>query len=161
MASSGQLDSGLAEIEAGLETWRSIGGLNNRTHFLNLLADVYRLADRPNDGLSALDEAEEIATRFELHAHAVETHRMRGELCSALGREDEAEASWLKAIGVARQQSTRTLELRAVNNLATLWCNQNRSREASELLSPALDCFTEGFDTMDLKEAKALLDEIT
>ncbi|MCZ6508705.1 MAG: AAA family ATPase [Acidobacteria bacterium] len=160
LASAGQTDAGLAEIEEGLATWRAIGGLNNRTHFLNLLADACRLAGRPEAGMAALDEAEEIAASVDLHAHGAETRRRRGELHLALGRAAEAESSWLHAIDFARSQGAKTLELRAATNLAGLWRDQDRNTEARELLAPLHSWFTEGFDTPDLREAKALLDEL-
>jgi class 3 adenylate cyclase/tetratricopeptide (TPR) repeat protein len=160
LACAGRPDDGLAEIEAALATWRAIGGLNNRTHFLNLLAEACRLAGRPEAGMAALDEAEDISGRVDLHAHDAETHRRRGELHLALGRAADAETSWLRAIEVAVSQGTRTLELRAATDLARLWRDQDKCAEARDLLAPVYGWFTEGFDTADLKEAGALLDEL-
>jgi predicted ATPase len=160
LACACRIDEGLAEIEAALGTWRAIGGLNNRTHFLNLLAEACRLAGKPEAGIAALDEAEDIANRFDLHAHDAETHRRRGELLRALGREAEAETAWLRAIEVARSQGARTFELRAALDLGRLWHDRSRGEEAHALLAPLYAQFTEGFDTVDLKEAKALLDEL-
>ena len=111
--------------------------------------------------MAALDEAEEIATSVDLHAHDAETQRRRGELHFALGRDAEAEAAWLRAIEAAQLQGTKTLELRAATNLAGLWRDQDRNTEARELLAPLHTWFTEGFDTPDLMEAKALLDELS
>jgi predicted ATPase len=71
-----------------------------------------------------------------------------------------AEASFRKAINVAQHQRAKTWELRAAMSLARLWRDQGKGREARELLAPAYGWFTEGFDTLDLKEAKALLDEL-
>ena len=160
LACGGEIEAGLAEIEAGLATWRAIGGLNNRTHFLNLLAEVCRLAGRPEAGMAALDEAEDISRTVDLHAHDVETRRRRGELFLTLGKVDEAEAAWLRALEVARCQVTRTLELRAATDLACLWAEHGRRAEAHGLLAPIYNWFTEGFDTADLKDAKALLDQM-
>ncbi len=160
LACGGEIEVGLAEIEAGLATWRAIGGLNNRTHFLNLLAEVCRLAGQPEAGMAALDEAEDISRTVDLHAHDVETRRRRGELFLTLGKVDEAEAAWLQALAVARCQVTRTLELRAATNLACLWAEHRRRAEAHGLLAPIYNWFTEGFDTADLKDAKALLDQM-
>jgi tetratricopeptide (TPR) repeat protein len=160
LACSGQTEDGLAEIEAAPATWRAIGGLNNRTHFLNLLAEACRLAGRPEAGMAALDEAEDVSRRVDLHAHDVETHRRRGELHLALRRAANAEASWLRAIEVARSQGTKTLELRAATDLARLWRDQDKRAEAHGLLAPVYDWFTEGFDTADLKEAAALIETL-
>jgi class 3 adenylate cyclase/tetratricopeptide (TPR) repeat protein len=160
LACAGRPEDGLAEIEAALATWRAIGGLNNRTHFLNLFAEACRLAGEPDAGMAALDEAEEISRRVDLHAHDAETHRRRGELHLALGRAADAETSWLRAIEVARSQSTKTLELRVATNLARLWRDQGRHPQARDLLAPIYDWFTEGFDTADLKEAAALIEKL-
>ena len=160
LAYGGRAEDGLAEIEAALATWRAIGGLNNRTHFLNLLAEACRLAGKPEAGMVALDEAEDISRRVDLHAHDAETHRRRGELHLALGRAADAKASWLRAIEVVVSQGTKTLELRAATNLARLWRDQDKRAEARDLLAPIYGWFTEGFDTADLKEAAALLEEL-
>jgi predicted ATPase len=74
---------------------------------------------------------------------------------------EQAEASYLKAIEVARRQQTKLLELRAATSLARLWLAQGKRDEARDLLGPVYAWFTEGFDTADLKDAKALLDELT
>jgi tetratricopeptide (TPR) repeat protein len=161
LACGSRTKDGLAEIELALATWRVIGGLNNRTHFLNLLADACRRAGECEAGMAALDEAEEISRRVDLHAHDVETYRRRGELLLAMGKAEEAETAWLRAIEIARSQETRTFELRAVIDLAWLWRDQGRRSEAHGLLAPVYSWFTEGFDTADLKDARALLDELS
>jgi predicted ATPase len=91
-----------------------------------------------------------------------EVHRVKGELLLAESPSDEggAEASFRKALDVARGQSAKSWELRAATSLARLWQSQGRKEEAGDLLAPVYDWFTEGFDTRDLKEAKALLDEL-
>ncbi len=160
LAYGGQTEDGLAEIEEALATWGAIGGLNNRTHFLNLLAEACRLAGKYEAGMAALDEAEDIATQVDLHAHDAETHRRRGELFLAMRKADEAEAIWLRSIEVARSEETKTLELRTAVDLAGLWRDQGKRTQARDLLAPVYDWFTEGFDTADLKDAKALLDEL-
>ena len=89
-------------------------------------------------------------------------HRVKGDLLLAHSASDEvgAEAAFGKALEVARKQSAKRHELRAATCLARLWKKQSRKDEARELLAPVYNWFTEGFDTRDLKEAKALLDEI-
>ena len=89
-------------------------------------------------------------------------HRVKGELLLAQSppNQGEAEASFREAIDVSRRQSAKSLELRAATSLARLWQQQGRKEEARELLAPLYEWFTEGFDTRDLKEAKALLDEL-
>ena len=161
LAYRGQTEDGLAELEAALATWRAIGSLNNRAHFLNLLAEACRLARNPEAGMAALDEAEDISRRVDLHAHDAETYRRRGELLPALRKEVEAESAWLRAIEVSRAQGTKTLELRAATDLSRLWRDQGRHAEARELLAPVYGWFTGGFHTTDLKDARVLLDELT
>jgi len=91
-----------------------------------------------------------------------ELNLVKGELILARSSSDheEAEVCFRKALDVARRQSSKLFELRAATRLARLWQNQGRKDEARELLAPVYDWFTEGFDTWDLKEAKALLDEL-
>jgi predicted ATPase len=92
-----------------------------------------------------------------------EIHRLRGELTLRLPYRDPAKAedSLRTALAIAREQGTRSYELRAATSLARLWREQGHRMEARELLAPLYGSFTEGFDTADLKEAKALLDELT
>ena len=87
-------------------------------------------------------------------------HRVRGELFLSMHDDGAAEASFRKAINVAQHQSAKTWELRAAMNLARLWRDQGKVRDARELLAPVYGWFTEGFDTRDLKEAKGLLEEL-
>jgi len=87
-------------------------------------------------------------------------HRVRGDLYLSIHDDGAAEASFREAISVAQHQSARAWELRAAMSLARLWRDQGKRDEARELLAPVYGWFTEGFDTLDLKEAKALLDEL-
>ena len=89
-----------------------------------------------------------------------EIHRLRGELTARLPDPAKAEKSFRTALAIAREQGTRGYELRAATSLARLWREQGRRGEARELLAPVYDWFTEGFDTADLKDAKALLDAL-
>jgi predicted ATPase len=89
-----------------------------------------------------------------------ELHLRKGELLLALSVADKAERSFREALAVARDQSAKLWELRAAISLARLWRNQGKRDEARELLAPVYGWFSEGFDTPDLKDAKALLDEL-
>jgi predicted ATPase len=88
--------------------------------------------------------------------------RLKGELLIALdpGAKADAEVAFCQAIDIAQRQSSKSWELRAATSMARLWRDQGRRDEARELLAPVYGWFTEGFDTLDLKEAKALLDEL-
>ena len=94
---------------------------------------------------------------------SAEIHRLRGELTVRLRHPDpaKAEESFRTALAIAREQGTQGYELRAATSLARLWSKQGRQGEARDLLSPLYASFTEGFDTPDLKDAKALLDQLT
>ena len=91
-----------------------------------------------------------------------ELHRLRGDLMCRLPRPDPdgPERSFAVALSIAREQGTKGFELRAATSLARLWDNHGRREDARQLLAPVYDWFTQGFDTVDLKEAKALLAEL-
>jgi predicted ATPase len=107
-----------------------------------------------------------MAAKSEQHFYEAELYRLKGELtlqASVQSREPkvkEAEACFFKAIEVARHQSAKSLELRAVMSLARLWQQQGKKNEARQMLAEIYDWFTEGFDTKDLQEATALLAEL-
>jgi predicted ATPase len=91
-----------------------------------------------------------------------EIHRLRGDLHlkADSGQESEAESAYSSALDISRGQEAKSLELRAAHSLAQLWHGQGKSAEARDLLAPVYGWFTEGFGTTDLKNAKALLDEL-
>jgi predicted ATPase len=92
---------------------------------------------------------------------AAELHRLKGELLlRRAGPTEEAEACFRQALDTARHQQAKSLELRAVTSLSRLWQQQGKRAEAHDLLAPVYGWFTEGFDTIDLQEAKALLDAL-
>ena len=88
--------------------------------------------------------------------------RLKGELIVALdpGAKVDAEVAFCQSIEIAQRQSSKSSELRAAISMARLWCDLGKPQQAHELLAPVYGWFTEGFDTIDLKEAKALLDEL-
>ena len=131
--------------------------------FLTLLAEALALAGKIEDGLAALDDALARAAVSGERGWDAEIHRLRGDLAGRLPYPDPAKAedSFRTALVIAREQGTRGYELRAATSLARLWRKQGRRNEARDLLAPLYDSFTEGLDTPDLKEAKALLDELT
>lgn len=117
---------------------------------------------RINEALATVDRALTRVGETQERWHEAELWRIKGELLPP--RADragpEGEACFRRAIEVAREQSARSPELRATVNLARLWSEQGERRKASDLLAPIYGWFTEGFDTDDLKDAKALLDEL-
>ena len=115
---------------------------------------------KTDDGLRSLEEAAHLIETMEIRVAEAEMHRTRGELLIAVGDRAAAEAAFLQAIKVAGCQNAKLFELQAACSLARLWRDQGKHREARDLLGPIYNWFTEGFDTKDLRDAKALLQEL-
>jgi predicted ATPase len=115
------------------------------------------------DGLLVLAEAHTLVEQHEERWWEAEIYRLRGVLLlrQAVPQPEEAEACFQRALEVARRQQAKSLELRAAMSLARLWQQQAKRAEAHELLAPVYGWFTEGFNTADLQEARALLEELT
>jgi class 3 adenylate cyclase/tetratricopeptide (TPR) repeat protein len=155
----GQGEKGIAQLTRGLAAYRAQGLLHIPT-YLTLLADAYRKVQQPQNGLRQLVEAIGATDTTQGRYYEAEMHRVRGELFLSMHDDGASEASFRTAINVAQHQSAKTWELRASTSLARLWRDQGKRTEAHDLLAPIYGWFTEGFDTPDLKEAKALLDEL-
>jgi predicted ATPase len=134
--------------------------LFNPMHLGHLARMHIDVGDLPA-GLELIDTAIQKAEKTQERYFEAELHRMLGELYLAAANPAGAEAALQIAISVARCQHARLWELRAATRLARLWRDQGRHAEAHDLLAPVYGWFTEGFDTADLKEAKALLKELT
>jgi predicted ATPase len=156
------IETGVTQIQQSLAQFRARGDVQTIPHALTVLAQVYGQVGKPQEGLEALAEALVVLERTNERRREAEVHRLRGELLLSLPapHRGDAEACFQRALAVAREQSARMWELRAATSLARLWRDQDRQSEAHDLLSPVYDWFTEGFDTADLKDAKALLDEL-
>jgi predicted ATPase len=128
---------------------------------LGHLASAQMSAGETEIGLGLLCEAIQLAEKTDEHVFEAELHRLQGDLLCQSQRPSEAEAEFARAIKIARQQQAKSWELRAATSLARLWRDQGREAEARDLLAPVYGWFTEGFDTRDLVEAKALLAELT
>jgi predicted ATPase len=111
-------------------------------------------------GLATVEEGLRIEEETGNRQWDAELHRLRGVALAGLSRLDEGRTALNDAISIARRQQAKAYELRAAASLARLWRDQGKRDEARELLGPVYGWFTEGFDTRDLKEAKALLDEL-
>ena len=125
-----------------------------------MLADAYRIGGAPEVGLAQISEAERLAEETEVKWVLAETLRLRVDLLAQTGDRMAAEASYRDGIALAQRQDGKLFELRAATSLARLWCDQGKHADARELLAPVYGWFTEGFDTADLKDAKALLDDL-
>jgi len=135
----------------------------NGPFLLALLADAEERAGRSAIGLRVLDEALALVEEMDERWWEAELHRLKGQLLLSLTADSAAvaEACYERAINIARGQSAKSLELRSSTSLAQLWHMQGKAKAAHELLAPIYAWFTEGFDTPDLKEAKALLDQLS
>ena len=155
-------EEGIAQIQEGLAVYRATGAELWRPYFLCLLAEACRETGRVEDGLRALAEALATINEHEIRHHEAEIHRLKGELLLKQNNTNVAEAQsrFERAIEIARRQSARSFELRATMSLARLLAEQGRRDEARAMLAEIYNWFTEGFDTADLKDAKALLDQL-
>ncbi len=128
--------------------------------FLAMLAEADKQA--PETGLAALDEALSLVDTNEECWWEAEVHRLKGALLLARSSDNQAEAEtcFHQALSVAQNQQAKSLELRAATSLARLWQSQDKRQDATDLLAPVYNWFTEGIDTADLREAKVLLEEL-
>ena len=162
LAHQGQAKEGIAQITEGLTASRGTGTETLRPYFLSLLAEAYGIIGQPEAGLTALTEAlTHVETTGERWCEA-ELYRLQGALLlqQASDNATEAESCFHHALDIARHQQAKSFELRSAMSLSRLWQQQGKRAAARELLAPVYGWFTEGFDTADLQEAKALLDAL-
>jgi predicted ATPase len=162
LAAQGQGAEGVKQIRQGLAVWRATGADLNRPWFLALLAEACGRAGEAEEGLTALAEALAAVHTTANRVCEAELYRLKGELQLRLVTDNaaEAESCFRQALDVARRQQAKSLELRAAMSLSRLWQCQGKRTAAYQLLAEVYGWFTEGFDTADLQEAKALLDEL-
>jgi predicted ATPase len=160
---TGKAADAVRAITSGISSHRSTGATLYEPYYLSFLAMAYAELDQPDNARRCIGDAiDKVEMSNEKWCEA-EVHRIAGEIAlkSQLAPETEkAEAYFDRALAVARQQQAKSWELRAAMNLARLWRSQGKPQQARELLAPVHGWFTEGFDTLDLKEAKTLLDEL-
>ena len=150
------------EMRNFLDRRAAMGTVYAQTYFLMLLADAWLRLGRPDEAQAAIKEGLARAEATGEHFCTAELHRLRARACLALDARDArvAEAALDAALAAARRQSSRIFELRAACDLARLWADRGERRKAHDLLAPVYGWFTEGFKTADLKDAKALLEEL-
>ncbi len=131
-------------------------------HFLIPLAEATRVLGRPEEAFDVLTEAIALVEKTQERYLEAELYRLRGEmlLAHAPCNLRPAEQAFQKGLAVARAQGARSLELRMAMSLARLWQVESKTTKARDLLAPVYNWFTEGLDTPDLKDAKALLDDL-
>ena len=164
VAECGEIEIGMAELQQGIFELRKLGAHNNRSVFLSQLAQQHAKLGQFETSIELLAEA--FATMAQPgigeHCYKAHLHCIQGDVLMAKGAsESVVEAEYYRAIKVAQKQAAKSFELHAATNLARLWQTQGKIIEACNLLQPVYDWFTEGFDTHDLKEARALLDQLT
>jgi predicted ATPase len=162
LAQQGHAQEGIAQFAQGLRDYRATGAEVMQPYFLALLAEAHATLGEPEAGLTVLTEA---LTRVDTTGerwYESEIYRLKGALLLQQNSDHQAEAesSFHHALDIARNQQAKSLELRAAMSLSRLWHQQGKRQEAHDLLAPVYNWFTEGFDTADLKDAKALLDEL-
>jgi predicted ATPase len=162
LAMQEQGEAGLAQVRQGVASFRVTGAALHVSLWCTMLADVCDHLGHPEDGLQALAEAHTLVEQQEERWWEAEIHRLRGVLLLRQPGTPQVEAEiWLqRALDVARRQEAKSLELRAAMSLSRLWQQQGKRAEAYDLLAPIYGWCTEGFDTADLQEAKALLEEL-
>jgi predicted ATPase/class 3 adenylate cyclase len=160
IARRGDLRAGSAAIRGGLADYGATGAVVNSAYYRALLAETIARQGDTDEALAILTEALSEAKRTGERWCEVQLIRRVGEVHRLKGDRDAAESHFAEAIEIARGQSAKVFELRAALNLARLWSEQGKRAEARELLAPTYEWFTEGFNMRDLKEAKALLDEL-
>jgi predicted ATPase len=151
---------GISLLRNGSTAFRATGAEAGMPHFIALLAKACEIAGQVEEALTALDDALQIVERTGERWLAAELNRHKGQLLLRQGHPEAAEEFYRKALAIAEEQEAKLWELRAAVGLARLRRDQGRRAEARDLLAPVYGWFTEGFDTPDLKEAKALLDEL-
>ena len=182
LSEQGLEEEGIEQMRQGLAAYQATGAEVIRPHFLALLAEALGKARQADEGLRVSEEALAMAHRNGERYYEAELYRLKGELLlmQSTGRSvsraapagkavvkaeppavSNAEGCFNQSIKIAQRQNAKSLELRAVMSVARLYQNQGRQEEARGLLAQIYNRFTEGVDTMDLREAKALLDELS
>jgi predicted ATPase len=188
LTAQGQATAGITQMHQGMGAQRTMGVVALLPYRLAILAEAYGRVGQTAEALRLLAEALALTHQYGGHFYEAEVHRLTGEILlmrdaggsvagspppdlsmidaregEATGpssRHTEAESCFRQALDIARRQQAKSLELRAAMSLSPLWQGQGRRAEAYQLLAPIYGWFTEGFDTADLQEAKALLDEL-
>ncbi len=162
LAHQGQAKEGIEQLHQGFIAHRATGAEILRPYWLALLAEAHGTLGEPEAGLTVLTEALTHADKIGERWYESELYRLKGVLLLQQNSDHQAEAEncFQQAISTARSQQAKSFELRAATSLARLWDQQGKRDEARQVLSEVYNWFTEGFDTADLKDAKALLDAL-
>jgi predicted ATPase len=162
LAAQGHYEAGIAQMRQGIATQQATQTRMTLPGLLARLAEAYGRSGQAEAGLGVLAEALAMVDTTGERLHEAKLYRLKGELLLLQVGPDapQAEACFQQALAVARRQQAKSWELRAAMSLSRLWLRQGKCKEAHDLLAPICTWFTEGFDTADLQEAKALLEEL-
>jgi predicted ATPase len=162
LVEQGAGEAEIARIKEGIAAWQATGAKLLSAVWLELLAEAYGQRGQIDEGLTVVGEALRAVHDTGEHFYAAELQRLKGAFLLQLSVDNqrEAETCFQHAMTIAQDQGAKSWELRAATSLARLWQSQGKCEEAHDLLAPIYNWFTEGFDTADLKDAKALLDEL-
>jgi len=162
VTAQGERAEGIAQIHQGLVAYRATGAELERLYFLSLLAEAYEKAGQPEEALTVLVEALTIVAKTGERYWEAELQRQKGEVLLIMKGQkvEQTEECFRKALSIARSQQAKSLELRAAMSLSRLWQQQGKRDEARQMLAGIYGWFTEGFDTLDLQEAKTLLEDL-
>jgi DNA-binding winged helix-turn-helix (wHTH) protein/predicted ATPase len=166
LSEQGQREEGMAQIQQSMVATHALGHVMGRPYFLTLLAEASSKAGQVAEGTQMLTEALKLGQSTGEGMQLAEIYRLKGELTlqskvqGPKSEVQEAEECFHTAIDIARKQHAKSLELRAAVSLARLWQQQGKQKDAHQLLSEVYNWFTEGFETKDLQEAKAVLDDL-
>ena len=167
-----ELTAGMTQLQQGLDTYQALGAETYRPYYLSMLAEAYHLTGQYDDSLRTVLDALMLVEQTGERYYAAELHRLKGEILLAQGSKKQGanvktplqspnphiEECFQQALAIARQQEAKSLELRAAMSLGQLWHQNGKTAKAHHLVSEIYSWFTEGFDTLDLQEAKQLLE---
>jgi predicted ATPase len=159
LSEQGRVEEGIAQLRQGLVAHQATESVLGRSFILAWLAEAYGKVGQVDEGLTVVAEALTAVDRTGERVQEAELYRLRGELLlqHAMAQQEAAEACFQQALAIARRQQAKSWELRAAMSLSRLWQHQGQRAAARELLAPIYGWFSEGFDTADLQETKALL----
>ena len=160
IAELGAVDEGIALMQESLVAHRAIRQMIIMPYWLALLAELFAKRGEVEKGLATVDEGLGIVRDTFQPFYEAELHRLKGQLFLSRPDAPAAEAAFQEALTIARRHEAKSLELRAATSLARLWQRDGKRDEAREVLAPVYSWFSEGFDTPDLRDGKALLDEL-
>jgi predicted ATPase len=163
LAETGKASDAIKTFNAAVAGMHAIGATVWTGWWISRLALTYAELGKIDEAWRCIGEAITAIESSKERWHEAEVNRIAGNIALLSPEPDaaKAEAYFERALAVARQQKAKSWELRAATSMARLWRDQGKTRQARELLAPVYGWFTEGFDTVDLKEAKALLDALS